>query len=143
MEEIEKRLKINRKLCSSLFKKYSEYIKEKKDKKSKDKKKSINFKFWKLINSKQRQHYLFVTRYKLPFEVKILDGYGLTLGDVTNQATEMVRALVNSIYSKNIKNGLSIENISKEIMGHSLITQILRIERFADIIINSKNKLKK
>lgn len=102
----------------------------------------FNFKFWKLINSKQRQNYLFVTRYKLPLEVKILDEHGLTLGDLTNQATEMIHSIVNSIFANNVKNGLTMQEIAKEIIRHNLTTQILRIERFADKIENSKkNKI--
>jgi hypothetical protein len=71
---------------------------------------------------------------------------GFTLGDIQNQGTEYIHAIVNQISSDSIKKGLCTEEICKQVVQIPIISKILSADILASSMIEQyekENKVKR
>jgi hypothetical protein len=92
---------------------------------------------WKMINKNQRQDYLFLLDIKLPSDMKQMCQKGLTMGDISNQATELLHSIINTICEKGVKKGLNANLLAQKVTEHFLMINLLTLEEISKLITSS------
>jgi hypothetical protein len=84
--------------------------------------------------------YLFILFYL--FDFKKMCDMGLTMGDIQNQATELLHAIINSICDRGVKKGLGTQALAQKVIEHFILNNLLTLEQLACMISPDKSERK-
>jgi hypothetical protein len=63
---------------------------------------------------------------------------GTTMGDIQNQATELLHAIINSICDRGVKKGLGPQVLAQKVIEHFILTNLLTLEQLTCMISPDK-----